>query len=72
MAIDTAPKRRSVAGIAAHPLGPAVTPDATPGVEWRQQVAWGYSGIAPDAGGGAQSPLLLRLQLEGLFVGSAH
>ena len=46
MAIDTAAKRRSVAGLAFFVFGPGVTPDATPGLEWRQQSGWGYSGIA--------------------------
>lgn len=45
MAIDTAAKRRSAAGVPFLPLGPGVTPDATPGIAWRQQVAWSYSGI---------------------------
>lgn len=45
MAIDTAEKRRSVAGIPFFPLGPGVTPNASPDQEWRQQVGWGYSGI---------------------------
>lgn len=45
MSIDTAAKRRSAAGIPFLPLGPGVTPDATPGQEWRQQAGWGYSGI---------------------------
>lgn len=45
MAIDTAAKRRSAAGVAFLPLGPGVTPDATKPVAWRQQSAWGYSGI---------------------------
>ena len=49
MAIDTAEKRRAVAGIAFIPLGPNVTPNISKDVEWRQQVAWSYSGIAPDA-----------------------
>lgn len=47
MAIDSAAKRRNVSGIAAIPLGPGVTPNASPGVAWRQQVGWGYAGIAP-------------------------
>lgn len=54
MAIDTAAKRRSVASVAFLPLGEGVTPDATPGVEWRQQVGWGYSGIAAGADGGEE------------------
>lgn len=33
-------------------LGPGVTPNATHDAEWRQQSAWGYSGIAI-AGAGA-------------------
>ena len=48
MAIDTAEKRRSVAGIAGFPMGPAVTPNASPDQEWRQEVAWSYSGILAD------------------------
>lgn len=43
--IDTAEKRRAAAGIAAHPLGPAVTPTVGKDQEWRQLVGWGYSGI---------------------------
>lgn len=43
MAIDSASKRKSVAGIT---VGWGITPDGTPGAEWRQQVAWTYSGIA--------------------------
>jgi hypothetical protein len=45
MAIDTAAKRRNVAGIGFWLFGPGVTPDATPGVDWRQAVGWGYLGI---------------------------
>lgn len=29
------------------PLGPGVTPDAAAPVAWRQQAAWGYSGVEP-------------------------
>jgi hypothetical protein len=46
MAIDTAEKRRSVAGLPFHPLGVGVTPNASKDIEWRQQAGWGYSGIA--------------------------
>ncbi len=42
MAIDTAEKRRCVAGI---PLGTGVTPNAVKDQEWRQEVGWGYCGI---------------------------
>lgn len=44
--IDTAEKRRAAAGVPYLPLTPGVTPDATPGIEWRQQAAWSYSGAA--------------------------
>lgn len=46
MAIDTAQKRRSAAGVPFLPLGPAVTPDSAKDQAWRQEVAWSYSGIA--------------------------
>jgi hypothetical protein len=46
MAIDTAEKRRSAGGVIFLPLGPGVTPNVAKDVEWRQQSAWGYSGIA--------------------------
>lgn len=42
--IDTAEKRRSVAGIPFW-VGLGVTPNALKDAEWRQQVGWGYSGI---------------------------
>jgi hypothetical protein len=45
MAIDTAEKRRAVAGIGIVIFGPGVTPNATPDQEWRQEVGWGYPGI---------------------------
>lgn len=45
MAIDTAEKRKSVAGIPFLPLGVGVTPNASKDQEWRQQAAWSYSGI---------------------------
>lgn len=47
MAIDTAEKRRSAAGVAFWVVGPGITPNAAKDVEWRQQSAWGYSGISP-------------------------
>ena len=49
MAIDTAPKRRSVAGISFWLFGPGVTPDATPDQFWRQCAGWGYGGILAGA-----------------------
>ena len=45
MAIDTAAKRRSVAGISFFIVGPGVTPDATPDQFWRQSAGWSYCGI---------------------------
>lgn len=49
MAIDSAEKRRSAAGVPFLPLGPGVTPNASKDAEWRQQVAWSYSGISAGA-----------------------
>jgi len=48
MAIDTAEKRRSAAAVL-FPTLPGVTPNASKDQEWRQQAAWGYSGILVDA-----------------------
>ena len=48
MAIDNAEKRKSVAGIPFH-IFLGVTNNASKDQEWRQQAAWGYSGIAADA-----------------------
>lgn len=45
MAINTAEKRRSVAGVPFLPLGVNVTPNLSKDQEWRQQAAWSYSGI---------------------------
>lgn len=59
--IDTAQKRRCISGISLYANGPGVTMDATPGIEWRQEVGYGYSGIPagspviPPAGGGGNS-----------------
>ena len=46
MAIDTAEKRRAVAGISAA-LSVAVTPNVAKDVQWRQESGWGYPGIFP-------------------------
>lgn len=45
MAIDTAERRRSAAGVPFLPVGPGVTPNAAKDQEWRQQAAWSYGGI---------------------------
>lgn len=47
MAIDTAEKRRSAAGVAFWVVGPGVTPTLAKDAEWRAEAAWGYSGVAP-------------------------
>jgi hypothetical protein len=54
MAIDSAEKRRSVAGVPFF-IFLGVTPNVAKDLEWRQQAAWGYSGIAVGEGvpGGA-------------------
>jgi hypothetical protein len=49
MAIDTAEKRRSVAGVGLVIFGPAVTPTVGKDQEWRQQSAWSYSGILAES-----------------------
>ena len=49
MAIDSALKRRSAAGLPGLPLGPGVTPDAARPLAWRQSAGWGYAGIAAGA-----------------------
>lgn len=46
MAINSAELRRSASGVPFFPLGPGVTPNSDKDKEWRQQVAWSYSGIA--------------------------
>ena len=50
MAVDSAEKRRSVAGIQ-WTLIPSVTNNAAQDQEWRQEAGWSYSGIL--AGGAA-------------------
>jgi len=62
MAVDTAEKRRSVGGVPYLPLGVNVTPNVAKDVQWRQQAAWSYSGIAPapptpSSGGEPTSPI---------------
>ncbi len=47
MAIDSAEKRKSIAGILTGFMPVAVTPNASKDVEWRQEAGWGYPGIAP-------------------------
>lgn len=45
MAIDTAEDRKTISGIAGPPMIPGVTPNSGKDAEWRQQVAWSYSGV---------------------------
>lgn len=46
MAIDTAEKRRAVAGVNRQWDGPSLTPNVAKDAEWRQQSGHSYSGIA--------------------------
>ena len=47
MAIDTAEKRRSAAGVGVPGIvGPGVTPNSSKDIEWRVQAGWSYSGIS--------------------------
>ncbi len=48
MAIDNAEKRRNLAAMHV-PIVPGITPNASKDVEWRQQSAYGYSGISPSS-----------------------
>ncbi len=56
MAIDTAEKRRSVAGIT---LGSGVTPNVSKDIEWRQQAGWSYSGVAAGSPSSTSIPVFL-------------
>ena len=49
MAIDSAPKRKSISGIHLYANGPGVTPDNTQPQAWRQTAGYGYYGILADA-----------------------
>ena len=62
MAIDSAEKRRSAAGVGFWVIGPGVTPNASQDGEWRQQAGWGYSGILVSAVVAAVTP-----KFEGLM-----
>lgn len=58
--LDTAEKRMSAASVGQIWLVPGVTPNASKDQEWRQEAAWGYSGVLvgepvvepPSTGGG--------------------
>jgi|TARA_R110002126_G_scaffold41120_1_gene119992 hypothetical protein len=52
MAIDSAEKRRSAFGVFDGRGIPSVTPNSSKDAEWRQEVLWGYSGIAAASPGG--------------------
>lgn len=54
MAIDNAEKRKSISGITVF-IGPGVTNNASPNVEWRQESGYGYPGIDPSVVVGAFS-----------------
>ena len=75
MPIDTARKRRGVAGIGYWLFGPGVTPDATPDVFWRQSVGWGYGGIVVGAAVAAGAANIdtnsaLSVYLQAQYVGT--
>lgn len=55
MALSTAAKRRNAAGVAFLPLGPGVTPDATPDAAWRRRSGWSY---ALEEAGGSLPPIV--------------
>jgi len=69
MAIDSAEKRRSAAGVGFFVVGPGVTPNASQDGEWRQQSCWGYSGIAV---GGAISPPATLGEAGGIWPSPAE
>jgi hypothetical protein len=47
MAIDSREKRQSIACLSGSPyFGPTVTPNTEKDKEWRQEVGYGYPGIA--------------------------
>ena len=49
MAIDTAEKRKSIAGIHMRYSGPGVTNNSAKDQEWRQEAGYSYSGILASA-----------------------
>lgn len=65
MAIDTAEKRRSAAGIGFYGLPVAVTPNASKDQEWRQQAGWSYSGIEA----GEAQPVYASILFRGKKIG---
>lgn len=60
MAIDTAEKRRGVAGLYTGFYPVAVTPNASKDIEWRQQAGWGYSGIEVGGSSDALDDYIIR------------
>lgn len=48
MAIDTRERRQAVSSLKRRRTA-TVTPSASPGQAWRQEVGWGYPGILADA-----------------------
>ena len=62
MAIDTREKRQSVVGINFF-FGPSPTPNASKDQEWRQEVGYGYPGIAASA-----PAVLVALKVNGVLV----
>lgn len=68
MAIDTAEKRKSVAGVSGLYNNPSVTPNASKDSQWRQQVGQSFSGITTGgsgtATGGAADPIFFLLLMS--------
>jgi len=64
MAIDSREKRQSAFWAFHVRVVPSVTSDATQAAAWRQEVYWGYSGIAADA----PAPTVPRRGFAGLVV----
>ena len=74
MAIDTAEKRKSAAGVPYLPFLPGVTPDSSKDAEWRKQAAWGYSGSDTVGPGGeveATASLTFRVSATASLQGSS-
>lgn len=72
MAIDSGPKRRSIAGIGLH-VTPSVTPDADQDAAWRRSVGWGYYGDLGASSGVILSPVarFTGPALDGSLFGKA-
>ncbi len=69
MAIDTREKRQAVAGLTLYAMPSSPTVNAAPDLEWRQEVGWGYPGIAASTGSiivGPVNPTGIRMWVNGV------